>query len=435
MMMRRLIHLFILSLIGMLALACAPTPVPTVQPTPAQGGKVILKVGTGDSGQGLQPHRLIIDQFQQANPDIQVQIESVEATDYYGQLLDEIQKGTAPDLMQIGDDAVPMFVQKGALVNLGPYIQGTQPLDQNIYLPGVLQPGQWNGAQYLLPKDFSPLAIYYNKKLFDQYQVPYPKDGWTWQDFLKTAQAFTAAPQSGGVPQVWGVQLPGTWTGGFEYWVAAAGGSLISEDGKKFQGYMDSAASAEALRFYIDLYKNNVAPPMADIKLFQGGNTEFARGKAAMWLSGHWPEADLRKNASVDLGVVGMPVGKKRANVLFWSGFGINSQSKNKDAAWRFLRFYVGIEGAKVWKDWGLPTVRSVAESSGLTKDPIEGVWLNELNYLVPRGYIFTSVWGDTADTALQQALEQGITNPGSDAAALMKTAAQHAQQALDAKK
>ena len=53
------------------------------------------------------------------------------------------------------------------------------------------EPGKWDGKQYLLPKDFSPLAVYYNKKLFDAAGVAYPKDGWTWDEFLDTAQKLT----------------------------------------------------------------------------------------------------------------------------------------------------------------------------------------------------------------------------------------------------
>jgi len=34
-----------------------------------------------------------------------------------------------------------------------------------------------------------------------------------------------------------------------------------------------------------------------------------------------------------------MPVGKRRANVLFWGGFGIYSGSQYILEAWRFLRF------------------------------------------------------------------------------------------------
>ena len=372
------------------------TVVVTATPMPLpEGAKTVLRVGTGDSGEGLTPHFKIIEMFEAENPDIQVQLEPVGSGDYYARILTQIAAGDPPDLLQIGDDAVPMFVDRGAFVPLDDFITGeSYPLDTSIYLPGVMEPGKWQGVQYLLPKDFSPMAIYYNKRLFDEAGVAYPAEGWTWDDLLATAQALTKTDAGGNVVQ-WGIQLPGPWTTGFEYWVAAAGGSLISEDGTSFVGYMDSPEVQNAVQFYADLYnKHKVAPPPADMNAFGGGNSEFDNGTAAMRLFGRWPQSGMKENPNIDLGVAPLPAGADRAGVLFWGGFGISSLSDNPEAAWRFLRFYTGAEGAEIWKDWALPTVKSVAEESGLSTDPIEGVWLNELNHLAPRAYVFTPYWG-----------------------------------------
>jgi multiple sugar transport system substrate-binding protein len=416
--------------------ASAPAPAPpTVVPVaqPAEGAKTILRVGTGDSGEGLNPHQEIISRFEKANPDILVQLEAVAGQDYYTRLLTQIAAKRPPDIMQIGDDAVPMFVDKGAFAPLDDCLKSPPPLDTGIYLPGLLQPGQWKDKQWLLPKDYSPLAVYYNKKVFDQFGVPYPKDGWNWDDLLATAQALTKDTNGDGKTDVWGIQLPATWTTGFEYWVNAAGGRLISEDGTKFVGYMDSPEVQEAVKFYADLYNvHKVAPPPADLAMWGGGNTEFDNGKAAMRLFGRWPEAGYLKNPNIDLGVVGPPAGKVRANVLFWGGFGIANATENLDAACRFLKFYTGTDGAEVWKDWALPAVKSVADSSGLSKDPIEGVWISELDHLAPRAYVFTPYWGQTADPALSKALETVLINPEADVAQVLKQAATEAQTALD---
>ncbi len=281
----RLIPIFLIVFLWGAVSGCAPAMVPTPQHAPTTTSRVTLRVGTGDSGEGLFPHREIIRQFELANPEITVLLEPVAGSDYYDRLMKQIDAGNAPDLMQVGDDGVPMFVRKGALENLGKYMNGDLPLDPAIYLPGVFQPGQWEGKQYLLPKDFTPLAVYYNKKLFDQFGVMYPKDGWTWDDFLRTARTMTKIRD--GKPEVWGVQLPAAWTSGFEYWVAAAGGRLVSEDGKNFLGHMDSETTATALTFYADLYnKYRVAPPPVGIRFFGGGNVEFQEGKAAMMIFG-----------------------------------------------------------------------------------------------------------------------------------------------------
>jgi len=122
------------------------------------------------------------------------------------------------------------------------------------------------------------------------------------------------------------------------------------------------------------------------------------------------------------------------SNQLFWSGFSIFGGTKHPEEAWRFLSYYTGEEGSQVWKDWAIPPVASVAEEAGLTTDPIEGVWIDELNYLSPRAYVFTPFWGETADPALKKALETVLIDPGANVAEVMQQAAQEAQTALDEK-
>lgn len=396
--------------------------------------EIILRVGTGDSGEGLTPHQQIIEMFEAENPDILVQLEAVAGRDYYARLLTQVAADAAPDIMQIGDDAVSQFVDAGAILPLDDFLTSAQyPLDTAIYLPGLLEPGRYQGSLYFLPKDYTPLAIYYNKKIFDQFNVSYPNDHWTWDELLETAKALTQDTDGDGKTDIWGIQLPANWTSGFEYWVAAAGGSLISPDGKSYENYMDSPATISAVRFYADMYNvHKVAPPPADLSLFAGGNSEFDSGKAAMRIFGRWPQSGMLQNPNIDLGVVSPPGDATRANVLFWGGFGISSTSQNPEAAWRFLRFYAGEQAAEVWKDWALPTVKSVAEESGLLDDPLSGVWIDQLNNLAPRAYTFNKLWGQTGDSALRIALETVLIDPTADVKAVMGQAAQDAQTALD---
>lgn len=399
----------------------------------ADGESIVLRVGTGDSGEGLTPHEEIIRRFEEANPDITVQLEPVSGSDYYARLLTQIAAGDAPDIMNIGDDAVPRFVNADAFLPLDDFINGDDGLDTSVYLPGLLEPGAWDGQQWFLPKDYSPLGVYYNKTLFDEHGVEYPQDGWTWDDMLAKAQELTIDEDGDGTPEIWGMQLPGPWTTGFEYWVAAAGGSLISEDGTQFEGYMNSPEVARAVQFYKDLYHEyGVSPQPADMNAFGGGNSEFDNGQAAMRIFGRWPQSGLLENPNVNLGVAPVPQDAQRANVLFWGGFGIYSGTENPDAAWRFLKFYAGPEGADVWKEWALPAVESVAEEAGITEDPINGVWISELDHLAPRAYVFTPYWGEAADPALRRVLETVILDPNADVQSLLDEAAASAQAALE---
>ncbi len=427
--MKMIYRFSLVAIILSLALSACVTTTP---PTPeAADSTIVIRAGTGDGGDGLTPHQQIIQNFEDQNPNVIVQLEPVSGRDYYARLLTQLAAKAAPDIIQIGDDAVPSFVSKNAFVPLDTYLQNIN-FDASIYLPGLLDPGKIDGKQYLLPKDYSPLAVYYNKNLFDAASVPYPTDGWTWEDLLATAQALTLKDASGNVTQ-WGIQLPAAWTTGFEYWVAAAGGSLISADGKSYVGAMDSPEVARAVQFYADLYnKYQVAPLPADMNAFGGGNSEFANGKAAMMLFGRWPQGGFKTNPNISLGVVAPPQDKVRANILFWGGFGIATSSSQADTAFKYLSFVSGEPGAQVWKDWALPAVKSVAESSGLSTDPIEGVWIGELNHLVARAYTFTPYWNETADPALRRVLESVILDPNADVQTLLTQAAIDAQTALD---
>ena len=52
--------------------------------------------------------------------------------------------------------------------------------------PPKLAQMKWKGHLYALPYDFSNMAIYYNKKMFDAAKVAYPtNDNWKWDDLLQ----------------------------------------------------------------------------------------------------------------------------------------------------------------------------------------------------------------------------------------------------------
>jgi multiple sugar transport system substrate-binding protein len=410
----------------------APTPAAGEEPAAAETGTVILRAGTGDSGEGLNPHQSIIADFETQNPDILVQLEAIAGRDYYTRILTQIAAKRAPDIMNIGDDAVPSFVKTGAFIPLDECLASLD-FDPGVYLPGLLDPGTVDGQLYFLPKDYSTLAVYYNKAIFDAAGVPYPEDGWTWEDLLATAQALTQDSDGDGQTDIYGIQLPANWTTGFEYWVAAAGGSLISEDGLSYVGYMDSPEAIRAAQFYGDLYNQYaVAPPPADLSAFGGGNSDFDTGKAAMRIFGRWPQAGMLENPNIDLGVVGTPSDAAEANILFWGGFGIASTTEHPAEACKFLSYYAGPEAAKTWKDWALPAAIDVAESPEVAGDPFNAVWIDELDKVKPRAYTFTPFWNETADPALRKALETILLDPQADVTAVMQQAAQEAQAALD---
>lgn len=150
----------------------------------AEVGAATIRVGTWESGDSAELWNQLIDQFRQEYPQIQISFEPVP--DNYGtKLLTQMAAGDAPDVFQVGDGDVRMFVERGGTTNLAPYLEGQDNLpglDPSIFYESLYQTGVVDGEPHFLTKDYSPLVVYYNKDLFDQAGVPYPEDGWTWEE-------------------------------------------------------------------------------------------------------------------------------------------------------------------------------------------------------------------------------------------------------------
>ncbi len=395
-------------------------------------GVTVIRFGTGQIGTDIYPYHQIIHEYELNNPDVLIQMEPMPDTDYYARLEKLDLAGQSPDIVYLADDYLPFLVRRGMLRPLE--MSSDVNFDPTQYYPGLLEPGQIDGRQYLLPGDFSTLALYYNKFLFNKAGVPFPEDNWTWDNLLAAARMLTRDFNNDGKPDQWGIQMNANWDIGFEYWVAAAGGSLISADGKQVMGYMDSPETIKAAKFYMDLYNlHKFAPPPADLEAWAGGNTEFSEGKAAMMISGRWVEPDFLANPEIDLGVAAPPRDKARANILFWSGSGITARTAHPAEASRFLAYTYGEESALVWKEWTLPVLSSHVNKEDIPYDPFWKLWYQELNFVKPRGFSRTPFWDEAVRPHLQSALDRLLTEPQATPEAVLKEAAANAQADLDA--
>ncbi|QNU26215.1 ABC transporter substrate-binding protein [Geobacillus zalihae] len=214
-------------------------------------------------------------------------------------------------------------------------------------MPNVLELGQVNGKQYALIRDASAFQMGYNKDLFDKAGVPYPKDDWTWEDFLEAAKKLTKV-ENGKIVQ-FGIENFYT-----NELLVENGGGFVSPDGKKV--IIDSPESIEAIQFGRDLiHKYHVQPTSAQS---QGMTNMFLAGKAAMRLLGPWDWADTAKNANFRWDVVPMPAGKA-GNVAAASylPIGISKGTKHPEEAWKLLKFLTYGKG----QDLQLNTISAVS--------------------------------------------------------------------------
>ncbi len=132
-------------------------------------------------------------EFQQAYPNIKVHVNSFGSGGaQYAKMQTAIKAGSGGcDVAQIEYDFLPSFISTDGLVDLSKY--GANDV-KSYFVPwtwGQVSPD--SKAVYGIPQDSGPLALMYNKKIFDQYGLTVPT---TWDEFSQQAEKLTQA--SGG---------------------------------------------------------------------------------------------------------------------------------------------------------------------------------------------------------------------------------------------
>lgn len=93
------------------------------------------------------------------------------------------------DAVELWDSPLRDMHRQGKTRDLGPFIEQDPSFDLADFYPAMLDFYTDEGSVWAIPSGVDLVAMFYNKDLFDQYDVPYPEVGWTWDDFLSKAQA------------------------------------------------------------------------------------------------------------------------------------------------------------------------------------------------------------------------------------------------------
>lgn len=315
---------------------------------PESSGKPVLRVsnwgGAGDDGDFEKMVRRKNQEFGERNQ-ATVKIEGIPG-EYVPKMLLNFIAGAQPDVMVVDASSAAVFVNNGLLQDLTPFIEKDPEFKLSDYYPNVLstysREKDGKKAIYAIPNDFTPMVMYYNKDLFDAAGVPYPKPGWTFEEFLQTCQKLTKkdakSPQYGFVYTNW---MPG-WV----MWLWNNGGDVLDKEGRA-KGAFDSPQNIETMTFLRDLAtKHQVAPTLSQAAAM--GVDLFANGQAAMTVSGHWAIVGYKSAKAINwerLGVIELPHNTPTSNtVLYMSAYGIPKNAKNADLAWKYIKMWTSRE-------------------------------------------------------------------------------------------
>jgi multiple sugar transport system substrate-binding protein len=280
--------------------------------------------------------------FAEANPEFQVVTETGDPT----KLLVQCATGVGPDVMDIGEALMQSMVQAGLLMDLTD-VAKERGFDTSTTYPAIRDALTVDGRQYRFPANVNVQAVLYNKAIFDDHGVPYPAEGWTWDDFVAVGRAIAETPSKSGRKHIpvanWAPQDL------FLDLLVAHGGRYFSKDGLTSE--LNSPAAIAAFQHYYDLmFKHRVLPtPEQSVSMSSqggwgsGGINWFASGDAAMIIIGRWftvqapnfPE--LRENLAAAR-LPRMP-GQPSRGFTRTRGVAVNAKTRHPEAAARFLTY------------------------------------------------------------------------------------------------
>ena len=314
----------------------------------ADGAKVHLKWAMWDA---TFPYwQDLANGYMAANPNVEIEMVDFGSSDYDNVLATELSgEGTDFDIVTIKD--VPSYatlIDKKAIVPLNDYIKNDN-VDLTKFNGATDQITTDDGSLYELPFRSDIWVIYYNKDIFDKAGVAYPTNDMTWDEYDKLARSVTKTDFGS---EVYGAHYH-TWNSCVQF--------LGNLDGKhsildKNYDYM--------LPFYKMVLKeeaDGVCQKYSDLKTEElHYSAAFANGNVAMMNQGTWfittllaklKSGEFDKSLCGNWGMVkyphaeGVEAGTTLGTV---TGMSVVAASDQQEAAFNFINWASGEEGAKI---------------------------------------------------------------------------------------
>jgi multiple sugar transport system substrate-binding protein len=309
----------------------------------------------------------LLPDFEQAHPDIHVNVQQVPLTAAHQKLLTAFAGGSTPDIAQLGNTWLPEMVALDALEPLQARGDRSALVKPDDYFASIWATNVIDGTLYGVPWYVDTRLLFYRKDLLKAAGFNAPPRDWTqWRRML----AALSDPQR----HTYGILLP---TNEYEQLMSLAlqQPDPLLRDGNRY-GNFESAGFKRALTFYVDTFRQHQAPAITNV---EAGNpwSEFGRGVYAFYLSGPWNIGEFRKRLPTaqqdDWSTAPLP-GPNDAGIGVAGGSSlvIFRTSKHKDAAWQLIEYLSEPQVQRRFYDLlgDMPPRRSSWEGGALHDDP-----------------------------------------------------------------
>jgi len=323
----------------------------------------------------------LLPEFERAHPGVHVEVQQIPLTAAHEKLLTAFAGDSLPDLCQLGNTWVPEFAVLGALEPLQPYVSASHVVRSDDYFSGIWDTNVVDGQLYGVPWYVDTRLLFYRTDLLAKAGFDHaPRDWDEWR------RAMAAIKDELGKDN-YAVFLP---LNEFEPLLNLALQQRCNARlSNGTRGNFESAGFRRAFSFYVELFRNDWAPPMSNMQISNVWE-EFARGFFVFYITGPWnigefkrrvPQIDGRWTTAPLPGFEGHGGGAAGG-----SSFAIFHSSRNKQVAWELAEFLSAVEQQrKFYQLTGdLPPRRSVWDFPELAQDEYARAFHEQLEHVVP---------------------------------------------------
>lgn len=276
----------------------------------------------------------VIAAFEDAHPDITVEYAQVPFDQYASTLQQRLSaKDDTIDVFAVDQPNLAQIAAQGFLEDLSDLKDEAKAAtseaqyDINVYDDKMYALSIWNSTQML----------FYNKDMLAAAGIHAPSadpaERWTWEQAAEAGRAAQAAGAESGLLLE---QVEAYYQ--LQPLIESAGGGSGITGSDMLELDVTNEGWQKALTWYADSFESGLSP--RGVSGFQT-SAVFTDQKVALFVGGPWDVGGFAANATFDWGIAPQPYfegGSEATPTGSWS-WGINTASKNKDAARAFLEF------------------------------------------------------------------------------------------------
>jgi len=316
--------------------------------------------------------------FEKDNPDVTLTLLDNPFLGFHDKVINLFQAKQLADVVMAQVDWPVEFAELGILEPLDAFIaKEPKPFMDNIF-PTFHK--KWRGKQYYLPIETGPVALFYNTEIFKKAGIAGPPK--TWDEYVAVAKKVTRPEQKiFATTGTMSAETPTNLTYDLYPLIYQAGGDVIDETTNK--AVFNSPAGVKAVQWYVDLMNvHKVSVP----GILSSGEKEkranFAAGNIAMMFEGSFGIPIQRQmNPKLQFDVAPMPREATTGTVVRGAVNCMTTEAKNKEAAWKFMRWLHGPVGIEMWAkgSGSFPSRKDVAEQAWFKEKKLFQVFVQQL--------------------------------------------------------